>query len=774
MHDQPLFQSPTRRWIEPVPVSVPDALRERVGGHPLLAQTLVRRGYTDPDRALAFLDPDAYSPAEPTDLPGMATACERIQAAIAAGERVLIWGDFDVDGQTATALLVSVLRELGADVGYHVPVRAEESHGLNLPVLARLLERHKPGLLITCDTGVSDSEPIAYARGQGVDVIVTDHHELPDVLPPALALLNPKLLPPDHPLRELSGVGVAYELAHELCRRAGQAGKEERHLDLVALGLVADLAVQVGDVRYLIQRGLEALRESERVGLRALVEVAQVEQARLSEGHISFALAPRLNAVGRLADASVAVELLTTADVGRARVIANELEGLNARRQLLCEQVFEAAQAQIEADPSLLDAAALVLAHPAWPPGVIGIVASRLVERYHRPAVLIAAPEGELARGSARSVEGCNITEAIAEQAHLLAGFGGHPMAAGFRLEPESIPAFRQGLAEAVLRMRGRRGEVVPSLQIDGYLPLEDLTPQLVDDIERLAPFGPGNPSLTLATRNLALKSYSALGRAGEHLQLFVQDGMGTVRRVLWWGGAGSPLPEGPFDLAYTVRASDYRGLREVQIEWVDFRPVEGARRRALDIAVVDLRPYPDPRAVLEELRRSEDIQVWAEVEGPPGSVGRDALVASSALAIWTSPPGPEELRQAIERAGPERVYLFAQDPSTDDLGAFLRRLAGLAKYALRRADGQVSVGALAAATGQREATVRLGLAWLAAHGDVTVTEEESQVRLSPGTGQPDHQLPQIEMGLRALLDETRAWRRYYQSAPAEGLVREG
>ncbi|NPV07900.1 MAG: single-stranded-DNA-specific exonuclease RecJ [Anaerolineae bacterium] len=771
MHDRSPSELTARRWIEPAPVSVPDALRARVGGHPLLAQTLARRGYTDPDRALAFLDPDAYTPAHPTDLPGLVRGCRRIEAAIAAKERILVWGDFDVDGQTATALLVSILQDLGADATYHVPIRAEESHGLNLPVLRRLLE-DGPRLLITCDTGISDVEPIAFAHEQGLDVIVTDHHELPEVLPPALAILNPKLLPEDHPLRELSGAGVAYELAQELCRRAGRPGEEERHLDLVALGLVADLAVQTGDVRYLTQRGLRALRESGRIGLRALMEVAQVEQSRLTESHISFALAPRLNAVGRLADANVAVELLTTSDLSQARVIANELEGLNARRQLLCEQVFQAAQAQIEADPSLLEAAALVLDHPAWPAGVIGIVASRLVERYHRPTVLIAAPEGELARGSARSIEGCNITEAIAEQAHLLAGFGGHPMAAGLTIEPDRIPAFRRGLAATVLRLVGRL-EGPPPLAVDGYLPLADLTPQLVDDIERLAPFGPGNPPLTLATRGVTLRSQAALGRAGEHLQLYVQDQAGTVRRVLWWSGAGFPLPDGPFDLAYTVRASDYRGLREVQIEWVDYRPAQGAHRRRPPIEVVDLRPYQDPAGVLAALRQQEEVQVWAEVEGPQGSVARDGLQPSSRLAIWTVPPGPEELEQALRSVSPTKVFLFARDPGTDEPTAFLHRLAGLVRYALRARQGRATLVGLAAATAQRESTVRLGLAWLAAHGDVVVAEQDGELRLSNGTGKAQHHLPQVEASLRDLLRETRAWRQYYRSAAAEGLVGE-
>ena len=760
-----------KAWIEPEPVPVSQELRQAVGGHLLLAETLARRGYGDPHAARAFLDPDAYTPTPAAALPDMARAAGRLEEAILRGESICVWGDFDVDGQTATAVLLSALRELGAIVSFHVPIRGDESHGLSMPRLRQLIGGGV-SVILTCDTGVSDHEAIAFVKGQGADVIVTDHHELPQVLPPALAVLNPKLLPKDHPLRELPGVGVAYKLVEELYRRAGRQGQEVQYLDLVVLGLVADLSLQRGDVRYLIQRGLQWLRRSERPGLLALMEAAELDRSRLSEEHIAFGLAPRLNAAGRLADAHDAVELLTTRELTRARILASELEGLNARRQLLCDQVFQAAQAQIEADPSILEGVALVLSHPAWPVGVIGIVASRLAELYSRPAVLIATPEGELAHGSARSVEGCNITEAIAEHAALLASFGGHPMAAGFRLKVANVPAFRRGLVATVARMLGGV-ERQPTLAIDGYLPLEDLSLELVEDLERLAPFGPGNPPLTLATRHLTLKSHSTVGRSQEHLQLFVEDEQGTIRRVIWWQGAGWPLPEGRFDLAYAVRASDYRGQREVQIEWLDFRPSgEPAKAPVLGkVQVIDLRHHSQPEAILEALRRKDDILVWGEVQVPISCVDRYRLRPASALAIWTAPPGPQELRAALERVKPEKVYLFAQDPATDGPQAFLRRLAGLVRYALRRKQGRTTVGALAAATAQREETVRAGLAWLAARGSVQWLEEGEELRLSAGKARSRGELAQLGARLRSLLEETSAYREYYARAEEKNLV---
>jgi len=771
-------------WIEPLDVQVPEALQAAIGGHPLVAETLARRGITDADSARAFLDSDLYRPAPATDLPNLAEAVERLERAIGQGERICVWGDFDVDGQTSTTVLVSTLRDLavrqgslpGGAVQYHIPVRAKESHGVNLPVLKRIIA-DGVDLVLTCDTGVSAHEAVDYARSQGVDVIVTDHHDLPPLLPEAYAVVNPKMLPETHPLRELSGVGCAYKLVEALYDRVGQPADAARHLDLVALGLVADVAVLTGDTRYLTQRGLEALRHTERLGLQVMMGLANLNPDWLTEEHIGFQLAPRLNALGRLDDANPIVEFLTTDDVTRARILATELEGLNAQRKLLCDQVFQAAQAQISRDPSLLDHAALVLSHPAWPGGVIGIVAGRLAERYHRPTILITTPPDRVGRGSARSIEGCDISAAIAAQAELLHGFGGHPMAAGLSIDPERIPEFRRGLSRTVSEMCEAVAEK-PELQIDAYLALNELSLELVAEIERLAPFGAGNPPLTLATRGLSLVSHATIGRNGEHLQLIVEDEAGNAQKVLWWRGAGESLPEGRFDLAYTVRASDYRGQRDVQVEWVDARVIEKPpvilRPAAPAVEVADHRRELRPRKVLEQLQAREEVQVWAEADAKAKVEGRDRreLAATKTLVVWTVPPGPAEWQDALAKATPEKVILFGIDPGLDDLEPFLKRLAGLTKHALKTDEGRVSISTLAAATAQRESTVWAGLAWLTARGHLAVTSaSDDEVQLTAGTGKTSPDLPRVVARLKALLAETRAYRTHFVRVEGEALV---
>lgn len=754
-------------WLEPAPLSIAPALNQVVGGHPLAARVLTQRGMVDADRARAFLDPAHYTPASPFDLPGMEQAVERIRRALAAGQRIAVWGDFDVDGQTATTLLVQTLRGLGGEVSFHIPLRAEEGHGVNLPWLQRLIDDGVQ-LIVTCDTGIDAHEAAEHARAAGVDLVITDHHDLPPVLPAASAVVNPKLLPAGHRLGALPGVGVAYQLAAALSPDA------EQHLDLVALGIVADVALQTDDTRYLLQLGLARLRASERLGLKALLQLADINPAWLNEEHIGFELGPRLNALGRLGDANLAVEFLTTHDPQRAQVLAVTLEGLNAERKRLTDQIFQGALAQIERDPALLEFAALVLAHPAWPAGVIGIVASRLAERFQRPVVLLAAPPGQLARGSARSVDGCNISAAIAAQGDLLASFGGHPMAAGLSIDPTRIAEFRRKLARSVAAQMGPTA-VEPTLALDGHLPLAQLSLDLVADLERLAPFGPGNPRLVLASPDHRIVSEAAIGRYAEHRRLTVEDASGARQQVLWWQSAGQPLPKGRFDLAYTARASCWRGERQVQIEWVDARllPDAAVVLESARPAVIDQRRALQPAAVLAALRAQPGVQVWCEgaARRALGGQDRSELAAGDILAIWTIPPGQTELQAALEQVKPKQIVLFADDPGMDQIDALVQRLAGLAKHALRHDAGAASPERLAAATAQRVAVVRLGLRWLAARGHLRiVAETEDALRLEAGSGVAGAELPAVTAQLRDALAETAAFRRHFSRAAAETL----
>jgi single-stranded-DNA-specific exonuclease len=390
-------------------------------------------------------------------------------------------------------------------------------------------------------------------------------------LPPALAVVNPKRLTADHPLRELPGVGVAYKLVEHLFQRSGLDSELQAALDLVALGIVADVATQVADVRYLLQRGLETLRATQRVGLRALLDQAELQPDGLTEGHIGYQIAPRLNALGRMGDSGQGLELLLTQDLARARILAAEMDGLNYQRRLVTSQVTQAALTQIERDSSLLDYQALVVAGHNWHPGVLGLVAGRLAEQFKRPAVVLSlTPEG-VSRGSARSVPGCDIHAALMGAAKWLIRFGGHPRAAGLTLDPSNLEAFRKALSRSV-DVVWDPAAASPGLQIDSYVPLDQLSLELVSEFERLAPFGLGNLRVQVATYDLHIVEDAVIGRNGEHRRLVVADEQGTQQTVLWWQSAGQALPEGRFDLAYALRARDYRGEMQLQVEWLGAR----------------------------------------------------------------------------------------------------------------------------------------------------------------------------------------------------------
>lgn len=760
-------------WLEPQPVDVPLALQEAVGGHPLVAQTLARRGVLAPAAARAFLDPAAYAPASPNDLPGMEVAVERLHRAIGGGEPIAVWGDLDADGQTATALLVEALRALGGEVTFHVPSR-QDGHGFHKPGIDRLISAGVR-LILTCDTGVTAHAAVAHANARGAEVIITDHHVLGEGLPPALAVINPHRLPAGHPLGTLPGVGVAYELV-----RALDPSAADRALDLVALGAVADVATLTGDTRYLVQRGLEALRRTERPGLRAVYEAAELDPGGLGEEHIGFVLAPRLNALGRLADAAGGVELLLTTDPVRARTLATEMEGLNARRQWLTKQVTDAALAQIERSPSLLsDYHALVLSHPSWPAGIVGIVAGRLAERLGKPVALISTPEGELGRGSSRSAAGVDLIAALTGCADLFRSYGGHAGAAGFSIEPERIPELRAALSRAVA---AQTVVFESTMTIDAYVELAELTLDLVAQIGRLAPFGAGNPPLILAVRDLRVLSDATIGRTEEHRRITVEDASDRTQTVFWWQSADWPLPQGRFDLAMTVRASDYRGAPEVQVEWLDAREREPAAVEVIAAPPVQVRDYraiDRPEAVLASLAADGEIQVWAEADIPAGveSRNRRQLIPGRRLAVWTLPPGPRELRAVVDKVGAEEVILFGHDPGMDEAGAFLQRLAGVVKFVLKAKEGELDLEAAAAATAQRISTVQAGLDWLAAQGQIVVMDRQDDLwRLARGLGHLDQQDAQkadvARARLDALLVETGAYRSYLLRAPVEAVVR--
>jgi len=758
------------RWLDPHSVNT-DSLAS-LNLPPFIAQTLLRRGINSPEAAEAFLHPDA-TPSTP--FPEIEKAVDIINMAIRNKETICVWGDFDVDGQTSTALLVQTLQATGANVVYYIPIRGKESHGVHVESLKPVIDNGAK-LIVTCDTGITAHEAVDYANSCGVDVVITDHHDLGETLPNAKAIVNPKLLPKNHLLANLAGVGVAYKLAEALFDNRPQTIDHESStvhrplsedlLDLVALGLIADVALLKGETRSLAQKGIQALRNTNRLGLKVIAELSGTNLETLTEETIGFTFAPRLNALGRLGDANPAVELLLTNDPARARVLAAQIEGLNAQRRLLTSNVYQAAEAQLRANPDLLTEPVIILSHPNWPGGVVGIVANKLVDRYHKPAILLNESEDGILRGSARSIEGLHITEAIATQKDILRGFGGHPMAAGMSFDADKLTEFRRGLGKAIEKQLGEIVREEPTLQIDAWLGLDEINISLAESLEMLAPFGAGNPSLTLASRGVTVKSISTIGKTKEHLRLNVEDESGNTQSILWWNGAGEELPptDNKFDIAYSLRASSYRGQKQVTLQFEEFRVVEEkpieVKKAKLEIMDLRLRPSTFTRSV------QPSTLVWAEGADKPKGNSRFDLHPADELAIYTTPPSPVELRKALELVNPKKVYVFAIPPAEEKPEDFLNRLTGLCKYALGNYGGKTKITKLAAAMASRESAIEIGLQWLAAGGHLSVSVEDDEISLSAEKTVTNQYLQkELYIALKGVLNETSAYRKYFATA---------
>jgi len=760
-------------------VTVPQALEAEVGGHPLVARLLIRSGLTNPGAAWAFLDPTCYQPAPPNALPDMQVAVELLLEARAEGRQICIWGDFDVDGQTATALLFEGLTHLGMDVFYTIPDRATEGHGLNIPALRNIIGKGAD-LIVTCDCGVGDTEEIALAQRMGADVIITDHHELPRDLPVNAPLVNPHRLPEGHPLGYLCGVGVAYVVLKALCEAMSRGGQEEQWLDLVALGTIADVAILRDDNRYLVQRGLPQLLYKPRPGLDALFRTAGITPPELLDTEVvGFTLAPRLNAVGRLAHARSAVSLLLTKEEESALKLAAELEIYNDHRRRLCDEVEAQAEDMLRRRLHLLSFPTLVLSGSDWHPGIIGIVASRLGERYGKPTILISTPPGQPGMASARSVPALHIQEAISRHQQLLLGGGVHRMAAGFTIEPSQIPAFREAFQATVGEMLSEENGLT-RLTVDGYLSLDEVTPRLVRDIYRLSPFGPGNPAPVLACRDVRLENVAGLGTSGAHTRLIIEDRNGTRIPAIWWRTPPEDVPSGRLDIAFTMGLDEYGGEPAARLVLVAVRselPQEAVLeegRPELPFAVEDRRGAPDRGQILQALlqRHGEAIQVWAE--GPLALDmtrvrDRTRLEPGIDLVIWTIPPGPQELREALARVRPQRVHLLTQEASHQTLSDFLHGLAHAVRHVLSHQRGHTTLVELAAMTGHREATVLQGLKFLATKGKLTYVEVRGQLHIRAPGEKPTGE--SIVDDLKHLLQETTAYRRYFSRADPKDLL---
>ena len=560
---------------------------EAAGIPPLLAAILSARGITQPDQARRLLTPRAEPVLDPMLLRDMDRAAARVRRALETGEHLAVYGDYDVDGITSTCLLTDCLRSLGGQVTPYIPDRLEEGYGLNLEAIQTLAAQGVT-LIVTVDCGITAVEEVQFAAGLGVDVVVTDHHECKDPLPAAAAVVDPHRSDCPYPFKGLAGVGVALKLAMAVA--GPEKGRQvfEDYADLAAVGTVADVMPMTGENRTIVQTGLAALAHPKRLGLAQLIQEAGLGERPITSVSIGYTLAPRINAAGRMGKAALAGELLLTHSPQRAQELAQELCQLNRERQSIEGEIFQESIQRLDHQPQQ---GAIVLADPEWHQGVVGIVASRLSEKYGCPTFMICLDQG-MGKGSCRSWGGINLFELLMNCGDLLEGFGGHALAAGFVVREENIPALAQRLRQGVLDQQN--GEEPPSvLETDGIVQPQQLDVASVEALDALEPCGTGNPRPVLVITGAHVQSAVQVGR-GRHLKLRL-EARGCILDAIFFSADAAQLGVTPgcrVDVAFYPQINEFRGVRSVQLQVVDLHP-------ALTRAQME-------RCVYEKYRRGE------------------------------------------------------------------------------------------------------------------------------------------------------------------------
>lgn len=570
-----------KRWkLTPADNALAATLANELAILPLTAQFLINRGLADAGAAALFLRPTLADLPDPFLMNDMDKVVERVAAAVSGREKIAVWGDYDVDGATATALLYLFFRELGADCVTYIPGRHTEGYGLNTEGLQRLKESGV-SLVITVDCGSSNHEEVAFANSIGLDVVITDHHEMPHPVPDAYAVLNPKRPDCAYPFKGLAGVGVAFCLALALRARLREAGwftgpvpNLKRYLDLVCIGTVADVVPLVGVNRVLVSTGLAELAQTARPGLKALMDVSRLRPGALGAEAVAFRLAPRLNAAGRLESAGAALRLLITHDVSEAAALAHKLDAANLERQKIEDEILKEALLMLGASDHD-KAKGVVLASEGWNVGVIGIVASRLVERLHRPVVMIAL-EGGLGKGSARGIRSFDLIEGLRACGHLLTRFGGHKAAAGLSLTRQNLALFKEEFlryADAAIPIEA----LVPEIRIDASVTLSDVSERLASETAALAPFGSGNHEPLLCLTGADIVSTEVVKE--KHLRFRIRQGgaPGACSGIGFGLAALHPMHGPGYVIACAPYMDEWQGMRSVKLRIRDVRPQEPA-----------------------------------------------------------------------------------------------------------------------------------------------------------------------------------------------------
>ncbi|MFN2339655.1 MAG: single-stranded-DNA-specific exonuclease RecJ [Halanaerobium sp.] len=730
----------------------------------LLAQ---KRGLDSKEKLLQFIEPEQYTPLELNDFPKIREIAAFILEHIQKGSRILIYGDYDVDGITSTSILVGALSRLSSQISYHIPDRFKEGYGLNQEVLASYQDQID--LVISCDCGISNYDEVKFAREAGMDFVVTDHHDLPEKLPPADYVISPRLLPEDHQAYWLPGAGMAYFLIKAIYEELGKKGEEKDFLDLLLLAIIADVVPLKGENRYLFKTGLKELKNTERIGLKALYNELDINPLEINEKTLGFQIGPLLNSAGRIDSAEKGLKLLLAADKNKAAGLAAELKQINQHRKEISQKIYS----EIDQGLDPRQRKAVVSYNSDWHQGVIGIAAGRITENYQVPAVLMTSnQQSELITGSARSIEGININNLIAECSDLLEKHGGHAAAAGFSLKKDRLEKFKlrlQRLIDQELEKIDSELEIAADLN----LTLAKISAEFYQGLRLFAPFGEANPEPLFYLESEILSSREISG--GRHKRLILGTETDKITALWWW--AGELEKNYRQQCACRLTENIYRGNKSLQLEIKALRPlkeekkvIENQKSKKAQLKIINWRQKD-----ISELKAGAESTVYF-AEGLKEYnlyplINRNYYREAENLILITIPPSLAILKEILLLTAAQNLILVNNEDQYFRINGFIKRILSLIKYSLEQENGLFNIERAALALAAEEIAVKRALEYLRAQAAISYEYISYQeILISRGGNKDRGQANLSSSSLKKLLRESSAFRRFIRNKEVEKI----
>lgn len=728
---------------------IPKEILDEAGSR-IVAELLLQRGINTTEKVHTFLNPMDMKISLPSVFTDMKKSVERIDRAIKSQEKIIVWGDFDCDGVTSTALLLKTLKFLGANVSYYVPTRENENHGLNTKALVKLIAKERAKLFITVDCAVSDVEQINFINSFKADVIITDHHEAPEILPDAFAILNPKALnaleenlPIDviESLNYLAGVGIAFKLACALLEFYQKYDFVNELLPLVAVGTIADVVPLLGENRSFVASGLKLIEKGKCAGVQKLLELSGYKPENgVNSETIAFAVAPRINAAGRLDTVENALNLLISENDGEITVCAETLNNYNKIRQELSDTIFEEAVEQLQNEPAQNS---IILYKEDWHIGIIGIVASRLVEKFFKPVLLMTKDVNTgMIRCSARSIKGVHLHQLLNENSRLFEGFGGHSMAAGLYFDPKktSFETVKSVLTKAFDTVIDENA-VKPTVTIDMELASSDLTLKLIEDLECLQPFGACNPNPVFAIKNLIYKQSNVMGSSQNHLKIFCEDDANKNFECVYWKHSKLNLPQNSrFDVAFYPKINSFNNTTSIQLDIQDIKS-DSIREEISALKILDHRKKTGIFDQICDYMNTTKLKtaVFSENKDISAQIAKYGLIAQNLcdrlnipkcnqIMFFDYPANEELLKQLCKKSGAKVLHFMNYENKKIDTEDLAKKISGMLKYVANNKNGEFSINEMACFLGVSEELTELYLDMFESMGMIEILEKAGRL----------------------------------------------